>query len=120
MPVISKVVVNPGGIDRLAATEVAPWLQVEILEPSARNARQLVNVDTGFLRSTISTSISVAGRKIVGHVFNAADYGLWQETEPGDEIPGRGTRQRPGGKPHLRPGVLAAVAAAGARGTARI
>lgn len=115
----TRVTVNERGIDALAAGPVAAWLQREILEPSARNARALVNVDTGYLRTTIGTALSIRGRTVVGHVFNGTNYGLWQETEPGDVLPSGGVRIRPGGKPHLRPGVLAAFADAGARGTAR-
>lgn len=109
------VAVNEVGINRLAREEVAPWLQNQILEPAARNARALVRVDTGDLRSTIGTAITVSGRQIEGWVFNGTSYGIWQETEPGDVIEGVGVRQRMGGKPHLRPGVLAAINDLGAR-----
>lgn len=101
---------RPGGERDVATRIVEPWLRTDVLEKARTNAVRLVKVDTGYLRSTIATRIErPATGQIVGILEATADYALWQETEPGDAIPGYGTRQRPGGRPYLRPAVFEAL-----------
>lgn len=107
---LTNIQVDQRGIDELARTEIAPWLQSQILEPAATEARGTVNVDSGLLRSTIGTAILEENGQPVGFLYAGTNYAIWQETEPGDAIPGGGTRRRGGGKPFLRPAVMKALA----------
>ena len=95
---------------------VAVWADPdleEVTQRAATIARTLANADTGFMRSRIEGAIGFEGKQLAGVVFNGAEYGIWQETEPGDALPGGGARKRGGGRAHLRPGVLRALQEAG-------
>lgn len=108
-----KVRLLPPGARVSAVFEaMAPDLE-EVTQRAATIARTLANADTGFMRSRIEGAIGFEGKQLAGVVFNGADYGIWQETEPGDALPGGGARKRGGGRAHLRPGVLRALQEAG-------
>lgn len=107
---IVNVRINNQGIQRLQRDEIAPWLQKDILSVAEREAKGNVNVDTGNLRSTIGTAIEIINGVPVGFLFAGTNYAIPQEFEPGETIPGRGSRRRRGGKPFLRPAAMAALA----------
>lgn len=96
------------GIDQLQDKELVPWLQ-GLLNTAQRTAVREVNKDTGNLANSIETRIETGGGKLAGFVEATANYALWQETVPRDQIPGVGERKRSGGKPYLRPGLLEAI-----------
>jgi len=106
-----KVTMIPGGVDVLTDIQIKQWF-VGVLIDAQRFARNEVHVDTGYLRGRIVWSVDPGeafGEPFVGRLHGDTNYALWQETEPGDSIPGVGTRIRSGGKPFLRPGVLKAL-----------
>lgn len=103
-----KVTILPGGLRRLQDDILEPWLIARLEKGRGVSVRE-VNVDTGSLRSSIQTRISKTDGRLVGYIEALNDYALWQETEPGDIIPGVGTRIRSGGKPYLRPGLYEAI-----------
>lgn len=116
MPITAgKVVILNSGVKRMAREDVAPWLQ-KVLNTAQTEARNLVNVDTGDLKASITTAIEHEP-DIVGFVLANKNYAIWQELEPGDRTaylpvttgPGAPTRKRKGGKAFLRPGVLKAI-----------
>lgn len=106
-----NVTMLPAGLEALEQIQIKQWF-VGVLLDAQRFARREVNVDTGFLRGRIVWAIEPGeskGEPFIGRLIGDTNYALWQETEPGDDIPGVGTRIRSGGKPYLRPGVLQAL-----------
>jgi hypothetical protein len=101
-----RVTINRGGIERMKSVDINQWLATDILPAAHREAVALVNYDFGHLRSSIGTAIEPGP---VGFLFAGTNYAIWQEFEPGEAIPGVGTRRRRGGKPFLRPAVIRAL-----------
>ncbi len=108
---VSNVTVTmiPAGLDKLKTESVARWLQTDILETAKREAVALVHKDDGDLMGSISTAIENGPEGPVGYLFAGTNYAIWQEFEPGENIPGVGTRIRSGGKPYLRPAAFKAL-----------
>jgi hypothetical protein len=99
---------NPAGLAALRTDGMAEFI-TRVSERAATEAKRLVNVDTGDLRSSISARVDVGSDPATGYVFATKNYAIWQEFEPGEDIPGIGTRRRRGGKAFLRPGVQIAI-----------
>lgn len=99
---------NPAGMAALRTDGMAPFI-ARVVETGATNAKLLVNVDTGDLRSSITARVDAGADPVVGWVYATKNYAIWQEFEPGEDIPGVGTRRRRGGKAFLRPGVQQAI-----------
>lgn len=109
---LTRFRLNRRGIDALVEGDIEEWL-TKVLVDAQREAKNEVNVDSGFLKSRIKPQIDTTGQRdkpIKGSLVAETDYAVWQETEPGDSIPGIGTRKRRGGRPFLRPGVQKALA----------
>lgn len=84
-----------------------PFLTQRVGIPAVRYAKRFANVDTGNLRALIGFRLDrTSDGSWTLWLESLANYALWQETVPGDAIPGVGTRQRAGGRPHLRPALM--------------
>jgi hypothetical protein len=107
-----NVVVHPDGIKEMEREDLVPWLQT-ILETAATEARGLVNVDSGRLRSSITTRLTL--EPFEGHLEANTNYAAYQELEPDDAsayVPVTTTatwRRTPGGRAYLRPGALKGI-----------
>jgi len=100
--------VNVAGYKALRTDGMAEFI-TRVSERGATEAKRLVNVDTGDLRSSISARVDIGADPATGYVYATKNYAIWQEFEPGEDVPGYGTRRRRGGKPFLRPGVETAI-----------
>ena len=106
---VTSIVTFPGQGEKA----IVPWL-TKTMQRAATIAREEANVDTGTMVGLIDAGVAKQGGKVIGVLWNGAEYGIWQELEPGEAIPLGGSRERPGGKAHLRPGVFRALQEAGA------
>jgi hypothetical protein len=101
------MVLNPSALRGLfeegGVAEAALHTKAELV---ATRAKELVNVGTGRLRASIHVVDGVDETGVVCLVGSDVDYAIYQELEPGDPYPEGGTRERPGGKPFLRPALF--------------
>lgn len=63
--------------------EQIPRTMANYTRQTANKARNNAPVDTGQLRASVQTSVSVDGLRVVGRVWTPLAHGLWQEAGTG-------------------------------------